>query len=89
MVLKEGGYNRYREQGATNLGELAGLVLDKYGMFFSLYLISLLLGHYYGILGFYLDHFINIIYSGANDAQMEISTTSTKPQTAVPKKSEP
>lgn len=31
MVLLEGGYNRYREQGATNLGELAKLVVDRYG----------------------------------------------------------
>ncbi|KAE8351523.1 hypothetical protein BDV28DRAFT_18210 [Aspergillus coremiiformis] len=30
MVLKDGGYNRYREQGATNLGELAELVDAKY-----------------------------------------------------------
>ncbi|KAF7596348.1 hypothetical protein BBP40_002092 [Aspergillus hancockii] len=30
MVLKDGGYNRYREQGATNLGELAELVVEKY-----------------------------------------------------------
>lgn len=33
MVLKDGGYNRYREQGATNLGDLAELVDGKYGMF--------------------------------------------------------
>lgn len=32
MVLQEGGYNRYREQGATNLGELAKLVVERYGM---------------------------------------------------------
>lgn len=32
MVLKDGGYNRYREQGATNLGDLAELVNGKYGM---------------------------------------------------------
>lgn len=31
MVLLEGGYNRYREQGATNLGELAKLVVERYG----------------------------------------------------------
>jgi hypothetical protein len=31
MVLQAGGYNRYREQGATNLGELAELVVEKYG----------------------------------------------------------
>ena len=31
MVLKDGGYNRYREQGATNLGNLADLVEGKYG----------------------------------------------------------
>ncbi|KAB8257299.1 hypothetical protein BDV32DRAFT_127592 [Aspergillus pseudonomiae] len=30
MILKDGGYNRYREQGATNLGELAELVEGKY-----------------------------------------------------------
>ncbi|GMG25127.1 unnamed protein product [Aspergillus oryzae var. brunneus] len=30
MILKDGGYNRYREQGATNLGELAELVDGKY-----------------------------------------------------------
>lgn len=30
-VLQEGGYNRYREQCATNLGGLAELVQDKYG----------------------------------------------------------
>ncbi|KAF5859999.1 hypothetical protein ETB97_002138 [Aspergillus alliaceus] len=30
MILKDGGYNRYREQGATNLGELAELVDQKY-----------------------------------------------------------
>ncbi|PWY84860.1 hypothetical protein BO70DRAFT_370426 [Aspergillus heteromorphus CBS 117.55] len=29
-VLSDGGYNRYREQGATNLGDLAELVNDKY-----------------------------------------------------------
>jgi len=33
MVLKDGGYNRYREQGATNLGDLVDLVNRKYGMF--------------------------------------------------------
>ncbi|KAJ5269317.1 hypothetical protein N7505_005075 [Penicillium chrysogenum] len=31
MVLQDGGYNRYREQGATNLGELAKLVVERYG----------------------------------------------------------
>lgn len=31
MVLKDGGYNRYREQGATNLGALAEFVIDNYG----------------------------------------------------------
>lgn len=31
-VLREGGYNRYREQGATNLGGLGTLVNIKYGM---------------------------------------------------------
>lgn len=31
MVLKDGGYNRYREQGATNLGNLAEFVGEKYG----------------------------------------------------------
>ncbi|KAI9376411.1 COPI associated protein-domain-containing protein [Aspergillus egyptiacus] len=30
MVLKDGGYNRYREQGSTNLGELVSLVNEKY-----------------------------------------------------------
>ncbi|GKZ23978.1 hypothetical protein AbraCBS73388_010588 [Aspergillus brasiliensis] len=30
MVLKDGGYNRYREQGATNLGDLAAFVNEKY-----------------------------------------------------------
>ncbi|KAJ5952356.1 FAD dependent oxidoreductase [Penicillium vulpinum] len=30
MVLQAGGYNRYREQCATNLGELAKLIVDKY-----------------------------------------------------------
>ncbi|PWY96606.1 hypothetical protein BO94DRAFT_453140 [Aspergillus sclerotioniger CBS 115572] len=30
MVLKDGGYNRYREQGATNLGDLAELITEKY-----------------------------------------------------------
>ncbi|KAL2862333.1 TVP15 family protein [Aspergillus lucknowensis] len=30
MVLKDGGYNRYREQGSTNLGELVNLVNEKY-----------------------------------------------------------
>ncbi|PYI01895.1 hypothetical protein BO78DRAFT_411039 [Aspergillus sclerotiicarbonarius CBS 121057] len=30
MVLKDGGYNRYREQGATNLGDLAELINEKY-----------------------------------------------------------
>jgi hypothetical protein len=29
-VLREGGYNRYRKQCATNLGELAKLVAEKY-----------------------------------------------------------
>ncbi|OGM40171.1 D-amino-acid oxidase [Aspergillus bombycis] len=29
-ILKDGGYSRYREQGATNLGELAELVESKY-----------------------------------------------------------
>ncbi|KAA8652470.1 hypothetical protein EYZ11_009273 [Aspergillus tanneri] len=29
-VLQDGGYNRYREQGATNLGELAHLVNERY-----------------------------------------------------------
>lgn len=33
MILKDGGYNRYREQGATNLGELAELVAGKYGTY--------------------------------------------------------
>ncbi|KAJ5782849.1 FAD dependent oxidoreductase [Penicillium paradoxum] len=30
MVLSEGGYNRYREQCATNLGELGKLVVQEY-----------------------------------------------------------
>ncbi|KAL5693342.1 hypothetical protein EMGR_005130 [Emarellia grisea] len=30
MVLKDGGYNRYREQGATNLGDLADFVNGQY-----------------------------------------------------------
>ncbi|RAK79926.1 uncharacterized protein BO72DRAFT_445747 [Aspergillus fijiensis CBS 313.89] len=30
MALKDGGYNRYREQGATNLGEMVELINDKY-----------------------------------------------------------
>lgn len=30
-VLQEGSYNRYREQCATNLGELAKLVVERYG----------------------------------------------------------
>lgn len=34
-VLREGGYNRYREQCATNLGGLADLVCDKYGKWWS------------------------------------------------------
>ena len=38
MVLKDGGYNRYREQGATNLGNLVDLVDGKYGMFESIVL---------------------------------------------------
>jgi hypothetical protein len=32
MVLREGGYNRYREQIATNLGSLAEFVVNEYGM---------------------------------------------------------
>ncbi|KAJ5629513.1 hypothetical protein N7528_003170 [Penicillium herquei] len=32
-VLSEGGYNRYREQCATNLGTLANMVSKGYGMF--------------------------------------------------------
>ncbi|KAJ6078791.1 hypothetical protein N7467_008544 [Penicillium canescens] len=35
-VLADGGYNRYREQCATNLGELAELILNKYGQYLSL-----------------------------------------------------
>lgn len=31
VVLQEGGYNRFREQCATNLGELAKLVVERYG----------------------------------------------------------
>ncbi|KAL4802351.1 hypothetical protein BDV18DRAFT_147345 [Aspergillus unguis] len=30
MVLKDGGYNRYREQGSTNLGKLVEFVNEKY-----------------------------------------------------------
>ncbi|KAL4776719.1 hypothetical protein BDW60DRAFT_49094 [Aspergillus nidulans var. acristatus] len=30
MVLKDGGYNRYREQGSTNLGRLVEFVNEKY-----------------------------------------------------------
>ncbi|KAL2853278.1 hypothetical protein BJY01DRAFT_207217 [Aspergillus pseudoustus] len=30
MVLKDGGYNRYREQGSTNLGALVEFVNEKY-----------------------------------------------------------
>ncbi|KAL4904953.1 hypothetical protein BDW74DRAFT_153831 [Aspergillus multicolor] len=30
MVLKDGGYNRYREQGSTNLGKLVDFVDEKY-----------------------------------------------------------
>ncbi|PLB42141.1 uncharacterized protein BDW47DRAFT_97937 [Aspergillus candidus] len=29
-VLRDGGYNRYREQGATNLGEAAQFIREKY-----------------------------------------------------------
>lgn len=32
MVLKEGGYSRYREVTATNLGNLADFVISEYGM---------------------------------------------------------
>ena len=32
-VLRQGGYSRYREQCATNLGELGSLVVTKYGMY--------------------------------------------------------
>lgn len=32
MVLKDGGYNRYREQGSTNLGRLVEFVNEKYGV---------------------------------------------------------
>lgn len=32
MVLQEGGYNRYREQTATNLGNLAEFVVNEYSM---------------------------------------------------------
>lgn len=35
MVLREGGYNRYREQTATNLGNLAEFVVNEYGMSLS------------------------------------------------------
>jgi hypothetical protein len=31
MILKDGGYNRYREQGSTNLGRLVEFVNEKYG----------------------------------------------------------
>ena len=31
QVLTEGGYTRYREKTATALGELADLILEKYG----------------------------------------------------------
>ncbi|KAL5051935.1 hypothetical protein BDW71DRAFT_169824 [Aspergillus fruticulosus] len=30
MVLKDGGYNRYREQGSTNLGKLVEFLNEKY-----------------------------------------------------------
>jgi hypothetical protein len=33
MVLKDGGYNRYREQDSTNLGALVEFVNDKYGVY--------------------------------------------------------
>jgi hypothetical protein len=33
MVLKDGGYNRYREQGSTNLGKLVEFVNEKYGAY--------------------------------------------------------
>lgn len=33
MVLKDGGYSRYREVTATNLGNLADFVMSEYGMF--------------------------------------------------------
>ena len=32
-VLTEGGYTHYREKTATMLGELSGLVVEKYGDF--------------------------------------------------------
>lgn len=32
MVLKDGGYNRYREQGSTNLGKLVEFVNENYGV---------------------------------------------------------
>lgn len=31
MALKDGGYNRYREQGSTNLGKLVEFLNEKYG----------------------------------------------------------
>lgn len=43
MVLKDGGYSRYREQAASNLGDLAEVVSDVYGTFFCLFLLTLLL----------------------------------------------
>lgn len=37
-VLSEGGYNRYREQCATNLGGLADSVSKRYGTFLGIHI---------------------------------------------------
>lgn len=36
QVLSEGGYNRYRETTAAKLEDLANLINEKYGMFYSI-----------------------------------------------------
>lgn len=36
MVLASGGYSRYREQTATNLGILANIITDEYGELLAL-----------------------------------------------------
>lgn len=34
IVLRNGGYSRYREQTATNLGVLADVIIEEYGEFY-------------------------------------------------------
>lgn len=90
MVLKDGGYNRYREQGATNLGELARFVLEDFGMFISFipFLFLPLIGEYVQDIKDLFGFFSIVMNASSNKLMLTLVTTRWRPQ-QPPTKSKP